>query len=168
MELKQKQGKWLYTATSEELLREFRFGNVTENGIIYMYELSGPNGADFYLFPSQRHKKKDIEEAKEDLRTQHDVTGIFIGKCIGKYPIPWEPPVWTPEQREEGFRKIVRGRSFDQVENIPMCDLTTAGMVCSVMDALSPENKAKYLTFNALAMVNIGWELLDRAKSKGG
>jgi len=168
MEVVTKNNHFVLQADTRELQRLFNYGQVTSNGMIYHYELAGPEGADFTLFPSKEHTPEDFTKACEELRTDHDVVNIFTGAYIGEYPIPKEPPVWTPEQRESGFRNIVARRAFAQVENIPLCDLFTASTVVQIMDALSPANKEKFLSMNALAMVDITWKLVEKMKHEHG
>lgn len=79
-------GFWKYTATTEELTRWASAGFISPQGIVYYEELSGPNGMDFFLFPSQKHTQKDVADTKRWLRSNRDVTGIIIGHPIGEYP----------------------------------------------------------------------------------
>lgn len=50
----------------------------TENGMLYTWELAGPNGASFILYPDQRHTKEDIDKAKALLRHNQDVVSLSI------------------------------------------------------------------------------------------
>lgn len=48
---------------------------ITSNGIEFTYSLSY-NGASYTLWPRKHHTKKDIKEAKQWLRQNHDVVSI--------------------------------------------------------------------------------------------
>lgn len=161
MQVTEVEGKYRVEATTEELKRFLSYGDVSPEGIIFNWELAGPHGADYFIFPADHHTKEDVENTKNWLRNNHDVVSLIVGHPIGDYPIPREHETWTPEQREAGFRKIVAERQFGIVENCIGVDLTTAHVVVQVMDALSPENKAKFLQFDALRMTEIAWKLVE-------
>ena len=70
------------------------FGDVTRNGVVYDYELAGPNGAAFELFRQPTHTDLVIEHAKAELRSSHDVVGIrvtVVSQAELDAPIPPEP-----------------------------------------------------------------------------
>lgn len=152
---------WRFVANSEELKRSYEIGNITPNGIIYDYELAGSMGADFYLFPATWHTKEDIEEAKEYLRTQHDVVSLYIGHIDGEYPIPQYPPDPPPDELEAAFREVLATHTAKPVGNCAFVDVQSANAVCLVLDNLkNPKNRAKFLTMPASKMVEIAWRLV--------
>jgi hypothetical protein len=125
-------------------------------------ELAGPQGADFYLYPGEHHTAEDIEAAKEEIRTEHDVVGLYVIVFKGEYPLPRYPETWTPEQREKGFRDIVASRSMAQVENCICVDLFTASYVVQVIDGINPKNKEKFLSMDALTMIETTWKVFKK------
>jgi hypothetical protein len=50
-------------------------GDVTPNGVVYHWELAGPDGASFMLFMEPHHTHDIIKEAKNYLYRQQDVVG---------------------------------------------------------------------------------------------
>lgn len=50
----------------------------TSNGILYTWELAGPHGAAFLLFPDPHHTKQDIQKAKQELKDNQDVVAISV------------------------------------------------------------------------------------------
>lgn len=50
----------------------------TDNGILYTWELAGPDGASFTLFPDDDHTKEQAKEAKAWLRNTRDVVHLSI------------------------------------------------------------------------------------------
>jgi hypothetical protein len=50
----------------------------THNGILYTWELAGPQGASFILFPDEIHTKEDIDRAKAWLRDNQDVVWLKV------------------------------------------------------------------------------------------
>lgn len=157
----------MYDPTKEELERLlFDYGQVSEEGIIYAFELAGPNGADYFIYPAAHHSKEDIEATKSYIGNSFDCMRLSTRLFKGEYPIPRIPEEWTSEQREAGFRKIVDECTMGRVENCPVVDLFTASAVVQVIDNLSPENKVKMLDMCALLMIRITWDVLDGAKEK--
>lgn len=155
---------WVLTATEDEITRWAKFGYVSPEGIVYNTELAGPQGADYFIFPAPHHTEQDINDTKEWIHTSFDCCSLVVGNPLGEYPLPATPPTWTPEQREAGFRKIVLTKSFTMVEDCIIVDLFTASTVVQVLDALSPQNKAKMLNFPASKMIDVTWKVLDSAK----
>jgi hypothetical protein len=49
-----------------------------KNDMLYSEELAGPGGMVFYLFKEEHHTKEDIDKAKDYLRRNRDVVGIYI------------------------------------------------------------------------------------------
>lgn len=146
--------------TYSRLLANFRFGQYTEQGIIYDEELAGPDGMNFWLYPAEHHTDKDIEDSKNFLRSTRDAVNIFVRKYTGKYPIPRTPRQWTPDQKLKALQKIVDRKGFRQVENCTV-DLYTASAILSVYNALEkPENKAKYLSYPVQKMASLAFELI--------
>jgi hypothetical protein len=83
-----------------------RFGNVTLNGVVFAYELAGPQGADYELFREPKHTDDQIEAAKSQLRRDHDVVSISVTEVLAEElaaPIRPDPvtsrPVYDVEQR---------------------------------------------------------------------
>ena len=64
----------------EATVKEFSPDGVTGNGnpedMFYKYELSGPDGARFWLLLEDHHTKEDQARAKSYLRNNFDVTKI--------------------------------------------------------------------------------------------
>jgi len=50
----------------------------TANGILYEWELAGPQGASFLLFPGSEHTPEDIKKAKQWLRNNKDVVWLRV------------------------------------------------------------------------------------------
>lgn len=153
-----------FVATTEQLQDWFDFGWCSEEGIIYQEELAGPDGMDYIIYPAEHHTKEDIEKTRHYFYTNRDVVHLWIGHPIGEYPIGRESEEWTPEQREDGFRKIVKDRQVGRVENCPRVDIYTASTVLMVLDNLRSENRKKYLERNAYAMCMMAWDILKDAK----
>lgn len=57
----------------------------TDNGMEFTWRLSGPDGADFVLWPEPHHTREDIREAKRSLRRNRDVTGIRLANDSDYY-----------------------------------------------------------------------------------
>jgi hypothetical protein len=165
MDVKKVNNMFRVVADTEQLQKMLQMGQITEEGILYDFELAGPQGADYFLFPAKHHSEEDVQKSKDYLRTNQDVVSLLIGHVEGEYPIDRYPPEWTPEQREAGFRKIVDERSYGQVENCPFVDLYTASTVVQIIDALSPERKAKFLSVNAYAMIDLTWKVVGRTSA---
>lgn len=153
-------------ATQEELERARDYGDASPEGIVYTWELAGDFGANYYLFPSKEHTEEELEETKNWLRNSHDVIDIRVGIADGEYPLPYIVSLWTPEQREEGFRKIVNECAFGNVEDCIGVDLFTANYVVQVMDNLNEENKKKFLSYPASHMIAITWRLIKRYREE--
>lgn len=50
----------------------------TENGIPYDWEYAGMEGARFWLLPTKgQHSKEQVEQAKRQLKRDHDVVGAI-------------------------------------------------------------------------------------------
>jgi hypothetical protein len=166
MNLVQINGNWVWTAEREELQRWMKFGSVSPEGIIYNEELANQYGMDYILFPATHHTEEDVNKTIDWLRDTQDVVTISVGKPIGEYPLPRKVPTWTPEQREAGFRKIVTERAFGPVENCLTVDMFTASAVVTVLDGLSSENKARFLSRRASEMIDIAWKIVGNASAK--
>lgn len=83
-----------------------RYGNITRNGIVFDWELAGPNGASYELFREPKQSDEDIEHAASQLRADHDVVSLFITEVSEEElaaPIPPDPvtrrPVLDSEKR---------------------------------------------------------------------
>lgn len=50
----------------------------TKNGVPYTWELSGPDGAAFILYPKPEHTAEDIKRAKAYIRANQDATSIHV------------------------------------------------------------------------------------------
>ena len=50
----------------------------TSNGVPYDWELVGPAGARFMIYPEPHHTKYDIKKAKSILRNERDVISLSI------------------------------------------------------------------------------------------
>lgn len=154
---------WHYQASFEELERWLRYGFVSDQGIIYDEELAGPNGMDFILFPATWHTREDIEKTKNWLRDTRDVVRIIVGLPTGRYPLSKKSmrdhTPWSPEDKEKAFRQIDTTKLATTVDNVLLMDIVSARAVVAVMDALSPENKEKYLKYPAHKMVELAFEL---------
>lgn len=55
-------------------------------------------------------------------------------------------------------RRIFETRECSKVEKV-YCDITTASMLCAVIDGLSPENAEKFKSFDFFKAVTVGWKL---------
>jgi len=66
-----------------------------------------------------------------------------------------------PTKKEAAFRKIVDTSSMGKVEGVRV-DLFSAGAVVQVMNALSPSNKAKYLSMPVPVMVSTAFKLAQK------
>ncbi len=70
----------------------------------------------------------------------------------------------TPEKLEAAFRWIVDNHQYLKI-NGSVVDAFTASAVVNVMDALSPENKAKLLGLKEVAkIVGLVWKLIEKTK----
>jgi hypothetical protein len=76
-----------------------RFGNITRNGIVFDWELAGPNGASYELFRQPNHSDEDIACAISQLRADHDVVSLSVTKVSEEElaaPIPPDPVFTRP------------------------------------------------------------------------
>lgn len=78
------------------------FDGTPENGIWADFELTGPKGAAFTLYPEPTHTATDYERAKRQLRYDHDVT--FIRK--GNYAANEKRILEAAEKDVKRFEKI--------------------------------------------------------------
>ena len=62
--------------TKEELERNRKFGDVTSNGVVFDWELAGPNGARFLLFREPFHSDDDLHKAVKQIQIDRDVVGL--------------------------------------------------------------------------------------------
>ena len=60
----------------------FYLYGVTKNGYPYSYELSGPNGAHYFIFIDGETTKEEIKEIKRELKQRFDVTGFTVYRCF--------------------------------------------------------------------------------------
>lgn len=155
---------WRYTATAEELKRWADFGFVSPEGIIYTSELAGPRGADFFIFPAEWHSEEEIKATKEWLRYSSDVIGLYRGHPKGEYPIPHYPRVWSAEEKEAGFRKIVKEKQCAPIDDCVLVDLFTASSVVQILDVLKPETKAKLLNYRGTMIIELVWKYFDKVR----
>lgn len=56
----------------------------TESGMMYTWELAGPHGAAFILFPDYTDTKLDVDRAKRELRNSRDVTSIKTANDVDR------------------------------------------------------------------------------------
>ena len=61
-----------------ECPQAFRCYESTDNGIRYHWELAGPSGASFLLFPTPRDTPADVAAAKAQLRHSQDVVRLRV------------------------------------------------------------------------------------------
>jgi hypothetical protein len=81
---------------NSELRKRFercrKLGEVTENGVVYDWELAGPSGAAYELFREPRHTDQDIAEADKHLRAHHDVVTMRVTRISqDELSTPLEP-----------------------------------------------------------------------------
>jgi hypothetical protein len=60
------------------ILRSKNIGDVTENGVVFEWELASSQGAAFELFREPRHTDDDIDEAKRQLHRDRDVVSLRV------------------------------------------------------------------------------------------
>ena len=65
----------------------------------------------------------------------------------------------SAQERIDAIRSVVTGSSYAKVDGSCM-DLTTAGAIVAVYDALNEENKVKFASFPAHKMATIAWKLV--------
>ncbi len=92
MNVEERNDRWEFIYSQEELERARRYGDVAE-GVVFTYDLN-PKGADFILFKEPHLSDADIERAKARLRNDRDVTGFSIA-------YPEEAKASKPEEGAE-------------------------------------------------------------------
>ena len=155
----------VYTADEEELKRLLGYGQASPEGIIYDWELAGPGGADYYIYPGKHHTKEDIEETREWIGDSFDCLRLYVGEGIGKYPLPREPVIWPPEEKEAAFRDILEN-GYAPVDDCILVDAFTASAVVQILDAISPKNKKDLLDCRATKIIEITWHLVGKSRDK--
>jgi hypothetical protein len=65
----------------------------------------------------------------------------------------------TPEERLKAIFRVIERGQYEKIDGT-MIDLSTAGAIKAVYEALSPENKDKFTTFPAGKMGLIAWKLV--------
>jgi len=55
-----------------------KFGDITDNGVVFESWITGPQGARFVLFREPHHTLEDIRGARRYLRRNHDVVSISV------------------------------------------------------------------------------------------
>jgi hypothetical protein len=96
-----------------------RFGNITHNGIVFDWELAGPEGASYELFREPSQSDQDIASAVSQLRADHDVVSLRITNISQEElaaPIPPDPVVSRPivEAEQRPFHTILPGDVSEQ------------------------------------------------------
>jgi hypothetical protein len=74
----ERESKWVFTYQPEQLERQRRLGNVTQNGVVFYDEPTSWRGNGFYLFVTDDTTKNQIRVAKSWLRNRRDVTGFEL------------------------------------------------------------------------------------------
>ena len=59
----------------------------TDNGILFESYLTGPNGAGFILYPEEHHTRKDINDAKHEIRYNFDVVCLRIANHQDRFEL---------------------------------------------------------------------------------
>ena len=90
-----------------------------------------------------------LDEADEGGPGVHDIMNLPEPEAV-------EP---SGNPKEDAFRQIVASSSAGKVDG-QMVDLFSASAVVKVLDALSPQNKEKFLDMPAAAMVGIAFKLM--------
>ena len=90
-----------------------------------------------------------LSEADEGGPGVHDIMNLPEPEAV-------EP---SGNPKEDAFREIVASNSMGKVDGFKM-DLFSASAVVKVLDALSPENKGKFLEVPVRKMVQIAFKLL--------
>lgn len=65
--------------------------------------------------------------------------------------------IWSPEEKEREFRKIVEDKQLGQVDDA-MVDLTTANLIVRILDNLNQETKNKILSHRASVIIRAAWK----------
>ena len=94
-------------------------------------------------------EQKSVDEADEGGPGVHDIMNLPEPEAV-------EP---SGNPKEDAFRQIVASSSAGKVDG-QMVDLFSASAVVKVLDALSPQNKEKFLDMPAAAMVGIAFKLM--------
>jgi tetrahydromethanopterin S-methyltransferase subunit G len=94
-------------------------------------------------------EQKPVGEADEGGTGVHDIMNLPEPEAV-------EP---SGNPKEDAFRQIVASSSAGKVDG-QMVDLFSASAVVKVLDALSPQNKEKFLDMPAAAMVSIAFKLM--------
>ena len=67
---------WMDEPTQAEVDRWRKFGDVTSQGVVYHWELAGPQGARFVLI-REGQSISTLKKAAKELRWQRDVVGAI-------------------------------------------------------------------------------------------
>jgi hypothetical protein len=94
-------------------------------------------------------EQKSVGEADEGGPGVHDIMNLPEPEAV-------EP---SGNPKEDAFRQIVASSSAGKVDG-QMVDLFSASAVVKVLDALSPQNKEKFLDMPAASMVQIAFKLM--------
>ena len=65
----------------------------------------------------------------------------------------------SAQERIDAIRSVVTGSSYAKIDGVCM-DLTTAGAIVAVYNALNDANKEKFASFPAHKMATIAWKLV--------
>ena len=93
-------------------------------------------------------RKAGIEEADEGGPGVHDIMNLPEPEAVESSGNP----------KEDAIRQIVASSSRGRVDG-QMLDLFSAGAIVSVLDALGPENKARYLKMPVAKMADMAFKL---------
>jgi len=93
--------------------------------------------------------KKSLEEADEGGPGVHDIFNM---------PEP-QAPESTGDPKEDAIREIVASQSMGRVEGVKL-DLYSASAIVKVLDALSPQNKEKYMQLPVDRMAQMAFKMM--------
>jgi len=93
--------------------------------------------------------KKSLEEADEGGWTHHDIFNMPEPEAVES----------TGDPKEDAIREIVASQSMGRVEGVKL-DLYSASAIVYILDAISPQNKEKYMAMPVDKMASIAFKMM--------
>lgn len=156
--------------------RASKHEGVTFAGIEYDWQLAGPGGAEYVLFPTKDTPQEQLDKAKEECQAAHDVVGPIR---VVRIPQEWlDAESWQPSDSPSGWidaaRWIVKHKAARRVDAetgqlVPenrrggtLLDLFSASGMVQVHDALSGENRKKFGDMKLPVAHHVAFKLINK------